>query len=261
MRVIVTRPAEQATPFVERLRGLGVDAVALPLLTIEPAPDRALLQALWQELDRLALVMFVSANAVAHFVAARPAGRPWPEGVHAGSTGPGTSAALRAAGVPQSLIDEPPPEGPFDTDTLWQRLRTRDWHGRRVCVVRGEDGRDWLAEQLRDAGAELRFVAAYRRVAPRWSAEQVALVDQALADPARHGWHFSSSEALGHLLQARAGADWSASLAWATHARIAARAREAGFGQVHELAPGAEALAQWLRRRDAEAPSIESRPL
>lgn len=261
MRVIVTRPAEQSAPFVQQLRGLGVDAVELPLLAIEPVPDPAPLQAAWQRLDTLALAMFVSANAVSHFFAARPAVGAWPPGVRAGSTGPGTSAALRAAGVPAEQIDEPPPEGPFDTDTLWRRLRQRDWQGRRVCVVRGEDGRDWLAGQLRGAGAAVDFVAAYRRVAPRWTAAQAALVDQALADPARHGWHFSSSEAIGHLLQARPGADWSASCAWATHGRIAARARQAGFGRVHELSPGAEALAAWLQGSADGAPPIESRPL
>lgn len=258
MRVIVTRPLEQALPFVQQLRALGVDAAALPLLAIEPVADPRALRDRWRQLPGVALAMFVSANAVSHFFAARPEGAAWPPTLRAGSTGPGTSAALRAAGVPEGLIDEPPPGGPYDTDTLWQRLRGRDWQGRTVWVLRGEDGRDWLAEQLRGAGATVSFVTAYRRVAPRWSDEQVAAVERALAEPATHGWHFSSSEAIGQLLQARPGADWSRSLAWATHARIAERARRAGFGQVHELSPGAEALAAWL---DGAARSIESRPL
>lgn len=232
MRVIVTRPAAQAQAWVRELRALGVDAEALPLICIEPAPDRQAVQQAWMHLDGAALVMFVSANAVLHFFEAQPAGVNWPQAIHAGATGPGTSAALRAAGVPADRIVEPAASGPFDTETLWQQLRHWPWAGRRVLVVRGEGGRDWLATQLRQAGAELDFIAAYRRVPPVIASEKAALLQAALAEPAAHRWHFSSSEAIAHLLQARPGTDWSASSAWATHPRIADTARQAGFGQV-----------------------------
>lgn len=261
MRVIVTRPAEQAQRFVQQLLSLGVDAAELPLITIAPPADIGAVQAAWHRLGRQALVMFVSANAVVHFFGARPEGCTWPARLRAAATGPGTSAALRDAGVDAAAIDEPPAGGPYDTETLWTHLRDRDWAGCGVLVVRGEDGRDWLAQQLGAAGATVSFVAAYRRLPPRWTAAQAALVDAALAAPARFCWHFSSSEAIGHLQQASPAADWSASTALATHARIAARARQAGFGIVHEVAVGADALAQWLRGQGGVLAPIESRPL
>lgn len=247
MRVIVTRPAAQAQAWVPRLQALGIDAVALPLIDIAPAPDLAAVQAAWRQLHETAFVMFVSANAVAHFFAARP-----PDGAgctiaRAGSTGPGTSAALRTAGVPADHIDEPDPAGPFDTEALWRRIGTRPWSGRRVLVVRGEDGRDWLAEQWRQAGAEVRFVAAYRRLAPRMDGAAAALVDAALADPADHVWHFSSSEAIAHLARARPGSDWSRSRALATHPRIADAARRVGFGQVDAVGVHPQDVATLLR--------------
>ena len=139
MRLIVTRPSAQAAPWVAALQAMGLEAQALPLIDIAPAPDLAPVQAAWRALDALALVMFVSANAVEHFFAARPAGAKWPAALLAGSTGPGTSAALRAAGVQH--IEEPAADAPqFDTEALWARLTTRHWQGERVLVVRGEDG-------------------------------------------------------------------------------------------------------------------------
>ena len=36
MRLIVTRPAAQAMPWVAALQALGLDALALPLIGIEP---------------------------------------------------------------------------------------------------------------------------------------------------------------------------------------------------------------------------------
>jgi uroporphyrinogen-III synthase len=44
VRLIVTRPAAQASPWVAALRTLGCDAHALPLIDIAPLLDTALLQ-------------------------------------------------------------------------------------------------------------------------------------------------------------------------------------------------------------------------
>ena len=242
-RVIVTRPLAQALPWVEALRAAGLDAEALPLIDIEPLADAAPLRAAWQGLGGCALAMFVSPNAVAHFFAARPAAAAWPPATLAGSTGPGTTAALSESGVPPACIVEPLPGAPFDTESLWARLQTRDWQGRRVLVVRGEDGRDWLAGQLRAAGATVEPLAAYRRAAPRPDAAARALLAAAVAAPERHCWVFSSSEAIGHLRALAPGADWSGGHALASHPRIAQTAREAGFGDVQLVDPRPQAVA------------------
>ena len=253
MRIIVTRPLAQAETLVAQLLAAGADAVALPLIDIAPVADTQPLQRAWMELPALALLMFVSANAVQHFMRQQPPGGSWPEQVLAGSTGPGTSAALREAGMPESCIVEPSGED-FDSEALWQRLRGRDWQGRRVMVVRGEGGRDWLAEQLAEAGADLEFVAAYQRVLPHLSAQARALLAAALAQPQAHLWVFSSSQAVDHLQQLWPAADWSASAAVTPHPRIGAACRSLGFGQVRQVAVSAAALMAAAR----EGPSIQS---
>jgi len=234
MRVIVTRPAAQAAGWVEALRAAGFVAQALPLIGIEPLQDTAAIAAAWRTLGQRSLVMFVSANAVEQFFAARPPGAAWPPALRPGSTGPGTTRALREAGVAQ--VEEPDvAAGRFDTEALWERLRHQDWQGRPVLLVRGEQGRDWFADTLRAAGAVVEALAAYRRLPPQADAATLALIDTALADPAHTRWLFSSSEALQHLSTLRPGADWSASHAWCSHPRIAASARAAGFGHVAEV--------------------------
>jgi uroporphyrinogen-III synthase len=255
MRLIVTRPAPQALPWVQRLRALGVQAEALPLIAIGPADDAAPVQAAWAGLGGVALVMFVSANAVQHFFALRPAGVAWPPGTLAGATGPGTSSALRAEGLAAASIVEPPADAPsFDSEALWAGLAHREWAGRRVLVVRGEEGRDWLAETLRGRGAEVAFVAAYRRLPPTLDADGQALLAAALAEPARHVWHFSSSEAVAHLRALAPAADWRHSAALASHPRIAQAAAGAGFGRVDLVAPKPESVAAAPLVRGAVAP-------
>jgi uroporphyrinogen-III synthase len=256
MRLIVTRPPAQAAAWVAQLQGLGLDAVALPLIGIAPVDDGTPLQRAWATLASYALVLFVSPNAVQQFFAWRGEAA-WPEHTVAASTGPGTTAALREAGVAQAAIAEPAADSPtFDTEALWALLSKRDWRGQRVLIVRGEDGRDWFAETMRAHGADVEFIAAYRRLAPQADAASAALIAAALAAPQQHLWLFSSSEAIAHLGRLAPGADWSASRAAASHPRIVQTALAAGFGRVDAVAPSAAAVAGLL-----QPPSIQSAPL
>jgi uroporphyrinogen-III synthase len=268
LRVLITRPAEQAGDWVERLAGEGIEAAALPLLGIVPVDDAQPVVEAWGSLSQRDLAMFVSANAVAHFFARRPAGVGWPAQVLAAAPGPGTSAALRAVGVPAAQVVEPAADAPsFDSESLWAELSRRGpWAGRSVLIVRGGreaadegaaalgrsargeaegEGREWLSQMLRGQGAQVDAVATYRRGAPRWNTDEQAVWQQALATPRRHVWWFSSSEAIAHLQSITADQDgpgaelapWRESVALATHPRIAEAARRAGFQVVLEVAP------------------------
>jgi uroporphyrinogen-III synthase len=240
LRVVVTRPQPQADAWVQRLRDGGVDAHALPLLAIEPVPADALAAA-WQDLRAQSLVVFVSPNAVSAFFAARPRGTTWPDGLLAASPGPGSDAELAAAGVMERIA--PPADAEqFDSESLWEQLRGRAWP--RVTIVRGDGGRELLAEQLRAAGAQVGAVQAYRRVAPRWSADEQALYAGAVQAPGQHFWLLSSTQALAHLPPARR-ADWQAG---ASHPRIADAARAQGWGHVTLMRPGLPALQDALNR-------------
>lgn len=273
MRVLVTRPQEQAEPWVARLRQAGVEAVALPLIGIAPMADAAPLQAAWAGLAAHRLVVFVSPNAVQFAFAQRPAGQAWPPGTLAGAPGPGTARALREAGVPPDQVIAPPDDAPrHDSEALWAELAAHGpWTDRSALIVRGlsEDaaqaderersgsGREWLAETLRAAGVRVQFVVAYRRGAPTLDVAQRACWQAAWADPGGHLWLLSSSEALDHL-RALGAPELAASQALATHPRIAARARAAGFGRVLDggasVASVVECLGRLGRSIESSAP-------
>ena len=235
--VLVTRPAAQAEAWVARLRERGIDAEPLPLIEIAACDDASALREAWAALATFRLVVFVSANAVLHFLAARPAEAAWPEGVAAGAPGGGTAEALRDAGIPAAAIVTPAADAAqFDSEALWERLRGRDWRGVGVLVVRGDGGRDWLADRLVEAGARLDTVSAYRRLAPVFAGAARGRLDAAIAR-ADSLWLFSSSEAIANLERAAGAGRWHAARAVATHPRIAARARSLGFGVVAEARP------------------------
>lgn len=256
-RVIVTRPAKEAQAWVADLRAHGLDAVALPLITIGAVADPAALTNAWRRLEQYDAVMFVSGNAVAHFFAQRPADVANPFGepggiLRAWVTGPASQSALQACGVLPSAIDAPAPDGAqFDSEALWRTVRPRVVPGYRVLIVRGNApeaafgahadpasqgvGRDWFAQQLQATGGVVDYVVAYERRAPVWDRAQLALIAQAVCDGSV--WIFSSAEAVGYLLASAPQQDWAQARAVATHARIAQAVRQAGFGTVWESRP------------------------
>ena len=283
LRVLVTRPEPDAGHWAGQLRQGGFDAGTLPLIEIAPASSaaqEALLQA-WQRLHSYAGCMFVSGHAVAHFFGQKEAvarmiraqaaintvatGAPLllPQSLRFMAPGPGTTAALIAAGVAAGQIDAPPPDAlQFDSEALWQVIGKRDWQGSRVLVVRGgsggqgnvaqsaataSSGRDWLAHQWQAAGAEVEFLGVYERRLPTWTGAQLACARAASADGSV--WLFSSSEAVANLaaLCGLPALDWRSAQAVATHPRIAARLRTAGWGVVVESRPAVLDILRSLR--------------
>lgn len=243
MRVLITRPQPEASRWVGRLRTLGVEAVALPLIQITQRHSPELENARSQ-LPALNAVMFVSPTSVEAFFA---------EHVRVTSdmstrflaTGPGTVRALRQRGIDPSRIDAPALDSPrFDSEALWATLAHRDWDKQRVLLVRGEGetgSRDWLAVKLKEAGARVSWVTAYERLTPQWSPEELELAHQACGDGSV--WVFSSSQAVLHLLKLCPGLPWHQTPCICTHERIARTAQALGFTRIQLCRPVPEELA------------------
>ena len=254
--LVVTRPQPEADQWVVQLHASGIDSVALPLLHIGPSTHpraRAALQQALQQLAHYQALMFVSGNAVrfffaqlhAHGLQLSPQQRLW-------APGPGTSQALRAAGVPAQCIDEPDAgAAQFDSEALWQVVGTQLCAGQRLLLVRGSDtdpasaaigqGRTWLTEQLQARGVQVDFAPVYERHPPIASAPWLQQLDALRAQQAL--WLFSSSDAVRHLQALSAPRNWQAHTALATHPRIAQQALQAGFGRVLDCKPALQAIA------------------
>ncbi|HEX8958075.1 MAG TPA: uroporphyrinogen-III synthase [Burkholderiaceae bacterium] len=247
--VVVTRPAAQAAELLARLAALGRDAVSFPLLEIQALSDkgplRAALADLSADLSDYALVAFVSPNAIDAVFAELPA---WPARLPIAVMGEGSLHALAVHGVTEADTVIHRPRGPrTDSETLLEVLDLAVLRGRKVMILRGESGRELLADRLRNAGVDVVQVAAYRRSAPAFDQpRQVQL--QALLK-GKNDWIVTSSEALRNLEQmvkqlpmADAVAKMQQQRLFVPHARIAETARAAGFPEVHMSASGDEAL-------------------
>jgi uroporphyrinogen-III synthase len=206
--VIITRPLAQAVPLAQRVTALGREAVVFPLLEIQPLTDQAALRAALQDLSRYAMVAFVSPNAIdaafgAAFGASHASGIPvsaWPPAVAVAVVGEGSRAALAQHGVIAANASIFSPRDPKRTDsqTLLQALDLDRLRGKEVLIVRGETGRELLADELRSAGVKVTQVAAYRRACPELDEAGRKQLGRLL--DRSNDWIVTSSEALRNLV-------------------------------------------------------------
>ncbi|SAK97147.1 bifunctional uroporphyrinogen-III synthetase/uroporphyrin-III C-methyltransferase [Caballeronia arationis] len=276
--IVVTRPIGQSAALLALLADAGFDSLEFPLIDIAPVADDAPLRAALDELYgpvKYALVVFVSPNAVDY--AFGKLGAPWPADVPVAVVGPGSVAALARQGVaaPAHRVISPSAESAdprFDSEALYAAIEAQfgatGLEGKRVLIVRGDGGREWLAERLAEAGATVEKVAAYRRIVPEPSMQKWERVHALLAGEP-HAWLLTSSEGvrnLDELAREHLSPDETAQLKRAPlvspHPRIAEAARQAGFDRITVSGAGDERIAESLRtafaaelQRDAGARS------
>jgi uroporphyrinogen-III synthase len=213
--------------------------VIFPAIVILPPQDRKAVQNAHAQLATYDVVIFVSPNAVEYGI---PDPRRWPSRLAAFAPGPGTAEALAAAGIADVRI----PATTFDSDGLLALPELGDVRGKRVLILRGEGGREQLADSLRARGAQVDAVACYRRAQPRSGAEGLA---EAFRAGAIDVVTITSSEALDNLWSVADDsirASWSACPTFAPHPRIVARARELGLSAVATAAGDAGLIAGLL---------------
>ena len=139
--VVITRPAGQSSELIRQLDAAGVATLAFPLIDIAPVADEAPLRAALAALERYALVVFVSPNAIDQAFARRDG--IWPHALPIGVVGPGSVQALARHGVAEpGFVD---PEVYFDPAEFIDELKGR---GTLTLI--------WREEPIADDGAHER---------------------------------------------------------------------------------------------------------
>lgn len=162
-RVLVTRPREQAADLVDRLVALGAEPVLAPMIRIMPPEDIRPLKRAASEPDVFDWIVFTSANAVEAFMAVLLSGdrdvRAL-KGPQLCAVGTATAEKLASYGIKVDLM---PRE--FRAEALANEIASRaSLDGARVLLPRADIGRDVIAERMREAGAIVTDVIAYRTV-------------------------------------------------------------------------------------------------
>ena len=253
-RLLLTRPQADCEALAANLAEQGVYGSCMPLLEIRPLPADASQNALLRALDRYCAVIVVSKPAARLGVLLLE--RDWPQPPQAlrwFSVGEATAAILREHGLPAEC-----PQQGDDSEAL---LRLPAFAAvlqaapARVLIMRGDDGRELLAERLREAGLTVDYLPLYRRCLPDYPRGELL---RRIRDERLNAVLVSSGQGLQHLLQL-AGADWAALARlplFVPSPRVAQLARDAGARAVVDCG-GASAVALLAALRDTPVPEID----
>lgn len=241
--VLVTRPRDQAGDLAGRIVAAGGRPILFPAIEIAPPSDPAALDAVLGELPDFGLVVFVSPTAVQRawpLLAAKLAD--WPRGRRLAAVGAATARALRERGVGEVII----PAAGEDSEALLATPAFAEVARGKVLIVRGEGGREALAESLRRCGARVSYAQCYRRSPP--AADPVPLIE-AWRRGEVQAVTLTSREALVNLVDLLGPEGMRllcATPLFTFHARIAEAARARGIMRVVTTPPGDAGLVAGL---------------
>jgi uroporphyrinogen-III synthase len=245
--IVITRPARQAALLAQQIAAVGGTPLIFPTIAILPPDDTQALDDVRRRLAQFDYAIFVSANA-AEFGVGNPAA--WPAALPAFAPGPGTAAALAAAGIG----DVRQPRTTMDSEGLLALTEFAAPSGKRVVIFRGGAGRDLLADTLTERGAHVTRVDCYCRARPQSGAEGLV---EAWRERRVDAITLTSSEGLDNLwemLDSYGRTALAATPAFVSHPRIAERAHALKLAHVVVAeATDAGLIASLLQYFDADS--------
>ena len=224
-RLLLTRPAEDSAALAAFLAQEGIFSSSLPLLEMEPVAASATMREVIEHLDRYCAVIVVSKPAARIGLALIAPSWPQLPPMQWFSVGAATAQVLQEHGLqvsfPQQGDDS---EALLAMAALHQAIARQD---ARVLILRGEGGREWLAERLRELGASVDYLEVYRRGLPSYAP---GALPERISAERLNGLVVSSGQGFEHLQQL-AGDSWPAFARlplFVPSPRVAEMARAAG---------------------------------
>lgn len=189
--VVVTRSAEQAEDLAAPLRELGAEVKILPAIEIASPRDLAALREAAAAVQDQQWIVFTSANAV-RALARELTVSANQIGAAIVCVGSATAHAAAALGFPPAIIPEE-----YVAESLLPCFPA-DMRGQQVLIPRSALARDVIPDELRERGANVTVVEAYRNVTPEATLRDAPTVFASPPD-----WVlFASSSAVDHICQA-----------------------------------------------------------
>jgi len=163
--VVVTRATEQAHELAHSLEALGADVLLLPTVSFSAVEDSQALDASLRRLAEFDWILFTSQNAVRFFcqrineLGLRVVGLQAPRPL-VGAVGQATAMTAKSEGF---RVDTVPKNhsGEALAQELWGAIGDR-----KVLLPRSDRADDRLPNALREAGAKVTEIVAYRTAAP-----------------------------------------------------------------------------------------------
>ncbi|MDH5543033.1 MAG: uroporphyrinogen-III C-methyltransferase [Nitrospinota bacterium] len=160
--IIVTRARAQASDFLHKLQEMGAATIEFPTIETADPEDWSPLDKALGEARKYDWMIFTSVNGVAYLLKRlKETGRDIRDlaGPKICAIGKSTGEAVEALGIRVDLVpDEYRAEGILES--------IGDVKGKKILIPRAEEAREVLPDTLREKGAEVNVVTAYRTHRP-----------------------------------------------------------------------------------------------
>ena len=163
-RIVVTRARAQAGGLVQKIEALGGEVIEFPTIEIQPPADHAAFDGAVGKIENYEWLIFTSVNSIEPFLARlKHAGKSAADLKHlkVAAIGSETARQLQAAGI---VVDVIPAR--YQAEGILESLSPATMAGKRVLIPRAAKARDVLPDTLRQWGAGVDVVQAYRTAQP-----------------------------------------------------------------------------------------------
>jgi uroporphyrinogen-III synthase len=154
--ILILRPVQQAKTTIDAVTAQGWRAVPFPTIEITPAEniDSATTREIINHADWL---IFISQNSVLQFLELTGSDSIQKQKIAA--VGRTTAQLLEDKGLNVIAL----PKQDYSTEGLLDSGKFTDISGQRIIIVRGNGGREKLADTLRERGATVAYLEVYER--------------------------------------------------------------------------------------------------
>jgi uroporphyrinogen III methyltransferase/synthase len=158
-RIVVTRAREQASDLVKRLSELGAECLECPTIKVVPPDDLKPLDAAIENISSFDWLVFTSVNGVNFFFErlfeknrdARDLN------MRTACIGPATAKRLFDFGINTDILPES-----YRAESVVEAFKAEDIKGKKILLPRAGEARPVLPVELREMGAQVDEVTAYR---------------------------------------------------------------------------------------------------
>ena len=163
-QILVTRPKHQADNLCELISANGGQAIAFPTIEIQAVANPVDSLTSSKALSEYDFAVFVSRNAVRVGFDQFLSRLSLPEHIKIIAIGAGTAEALSEMNITAVLH----PGKQADSEALLQlpEMQKEKISGKKILIVRGVGGREYLADNLIDRGALVDYAEVYKRCLP-----------------------------------------------------------------------------------------------
>ncbi len=170
-KVLITRARDQSAQFALSLKNLGAEVILFPTIKILPPLSWESLDRAIQKLNSYNWLIFTSVNGVRFFSERwkkKKRKLDFPSSLKVCAIGPATARELKKRGI---RIDYMPKE--FIAEAILDGFKRIKVEGKKILLARAKKARDILPVGLRQMGAEVDVVEAYRTVKPKGASKQL----------------------------------------------------------------------------------------